>query len=76
VDVLADLDMLAEFPDGCIYTKDIPIVSYSSYGRGSYLEEEPSSGPPSPLCNMVKLTSVDACNQSHSNCLSVYIVFM
>ncbi|XP_021925915.1 uncharacterized protein LOC110832843 isoform X2 [Zootermopsis nevadensis] len=49
MDVLADLDMLAEFSAGCNYAKDIPIVSY---GRGSLIKEE-SSRPPSPLFNMV-----------------------
>jgi hypothetical protein len=61
VDVLADLDMLSEFSAGCNYPKDIPIVWYSSYGRGIRIEEE-SSRPPSPLFNMVRFTSVDACN--------------
>jgi hypothetical protein len=66
LDVLADLDMLAEFSASCNYTNDIPIVSYSSYGRGSLKEEEPAR-PPSPLFNMVRLTAADACNRCKSN---------
>lgn len=63
VDVLADLDMLAEFSAGCNYAKDIPIVSY---GRGSLIKEE-SSRPPSPLFNMVRLSSAGVCYCSNSN---------
>ncbi|XP_069685081.1 uncharacterized protein [Periplaneta americana] len=59
VDVLADLDRLSEFSAGCNYTKDIPIESYSSYGRGSVIQERESSSP--PPCPGLKTFDEDEC---------------
>lgn len=52
LDVLDDLDKLSEFSAGCDRVKDIPIVSYSSYGRGSPIGDKAALRPPSPELNM------------------------
>jgi hypothetical protein len=48
VDVLVDLDKLSEFSAGCDHIKDIPIVAYSSYGRGSLIGDQEALRLPSP----------------------------
>lgn len=48
VDVLDDLDKLSEFSAGCDHIKDIPIVAYSSYGRGSLIGDKEALRSPSP----------------------------
>jgi hypothetical protein len=48
VDVLDDLDKLSEFSAGCDHIKDIPIVAYSSYGRGSLIGDKEALRTPSP----------------------------
>jgi hypothetical protein len=62
LDVLDDLDKLSEFSAGCDRVKDIPIVSYSSYGRGSPIGDKAALRPPSPELNMVWLISPYVCN--------------
>jgi hypothetical protein len=53
MDVLADLNTLSKFSADCHYRRDIPIVPYSSYGRGSFIEDKECPELPSPLLNMV-----------------------
>jgi hypothetical protein len=64
VDVLEDLNMLSEFSAGCDCVEEIPIVSYSSYGRGSVKGQKASSRPSSPEFNVVWLTSSYGSNLS------------
>jgi hypothetical protein len=52
LDVLADLNTLSKFSPDCDCKSDIPIVPYSSYGRGSSSEDK-LSRLPSPLLNEV-----------------------
>lgn len=47
MDVLDDLDKLSEFSAGCDHIKDIPIVAYSSYGRGSLIGDKKALSSPS-----------------------------
>jgi hypothetical protein len=53
MDVLADLNTLSKFSAECDCKEDCSIVPYSSYGRGSSIEDKKLSGLPSPLLNMV-----------------------
>jgi hypothetical protein len=62
LDVLADLDFLSEFSAGCDYTKDIPILSYSSYGRGNFIDGKESPRSPSALFDVVRLIPTCDCN--------------
>jgi len=57
VDVLDDLDKLSEFSAGCDHIKDIPIVAYSSYGRGSLIGDKEALRSPSPEVNMLLIVS-------------------
>jgi len=57
VDVLGDLDKLSEFSAGCDHIKDIPIVAYSSYGRGSCIGDKEMLRSPSPEVNMLLIVS-------------------
>jgi hypothetical protein len=57
VDVLDDLDKLSEFSAGCDHIKDIPIVAYSSYGRGSLIRCKEALRSPSPEVNMLLIVS-------------------
>lgn len=60
VDVLDDLDKLSEFSAGCDHIKDIPIVAYSSYGRGSLIGDKDKEAlrSPSPEVNMLVIVSL------------------
>jgi len=62
VDVLDDLDKLSEFSAGCDHIKDIPIVAYSSYGRGSLIGHKEALRSPSPEVNMLLIVSPCVCN--------------
>lgn len=53
MDVLADLNALSKFSAECDSKEDSPIMPYSSYGRGSSIEDDNLSTLPSPLLNMV-----------------------
>jgi hypothetical protein len=53
MDVLADLNTLSNFSGECDCRGGSSIESYSSYGRGSSIEDRKLSGLPSPLLNMV-----------------------
>jgi hypothetical protein len=57
VDVLGDLDKLSEFSAGCDHIKDIPIVAYSSYGRGSFIGDKEALRSPSPEVNKLLIVS-------------------
>lgn len=65
LDVLDDLDKLSEFSAGCDHIKDIPIVAYSSYGRGSHIGDKETLRPPSPEVNMLSIVSPCVCNLRH-----------
>ncbi|XP_023722055.1 uncharacterized protein LOC111872404 isoform X2 [Cryptotermes secundus] len=52
MDVLADLNTLSKFSAECDSEEDSPIMPYSSYGRGSSIEDNNLSRLPSPLLNM------------------------
>lgn len=54
MDVLADLNTLSKFSEECDCERDIQFVPYSSYGRGSSVEDKKLSGLPSPLLNLVE----------------------
>lgn len=53
MDVLADLNTLSKISAECDCKEDSPIMPYSSYGRGSSIEDKKLSGLPSPFLNMV-----------------------
>lgn len=57
VDVLDDLDKLSEFSSGCDHIKDIPVVAYSSYGRGSLTGDKETLRSPSSEVNMLMIVS-------------------
>jgi hypothetical protein len=54
-DVLADLNTLSKFSAECDCKRDSPFVPYSSYGRGSSIDNKKLTGLPSPLLNTVLL---------------------
>jgi hypothetical protein len=68
VDVLDDLDKLSEFSAGCDHIKDIPIVAYSSYGRGSLVGVKEALRSPSLEVHMLLIVSPCVCNLRQLYC--------